>query len=150
MKSYLTGGYCWRISFTVLEVFFLAQVSQAFLPSKKACWAHQFQYLGVDQQYPPVMWTECIPLPQGELGCRTTRSNNLRQLLSSPAGFSTPRTRLAFSRRHHQPDKGLRRCPRLRRTSIVPPCACRCGRGTHSLSPSVHSHRLIIAPFSIP
>ena len=23
----------------------------SFLPSKKACWAHQFQYLGVDQQY---------------------------------------------------------------------------------------------------
>jgi hypothetical protein len=98
----------------------------------------------------PVMWTRCIPLPQGELGCRTTRSKNLRQLLSSPACFSTPRTRLAFSRRHHQPDKCLRRCPRLRRTSIVPPCACRCGRGTHSLSPSVHAHRLIITPFSIP
>ena len=53
------------------------------------------------------------------------RSKNLRQLLSSPACFSTPRTRLAFSRRHHQPDKCLRRCPRRRRTSIVPPCACR-------------------------
>ena len=26
----------------------------SFLPSKKACWAHQFQYLGVDQQYPGV------------------------------------------------------------------------------------------------
>jgi hypothetical protein len=93
------------------------------------------------------MWRRCIPLPQGELGCRTTRSKNLRQLLSSPAGFSTPRTRLAFSRRHHQPYKCLRRCPRLRRTSIVQPCACRCGRGPHSLSPSVHSHRLIITPF---
>jgi hypothetical protein len=24
------------------------------LPSKQACWAHQFRYLGVGQQYPPV------------------------------------------------------------------------------------------------
>jgi hypothetical protein len=31
--------------------------SSDFLPSKKACWAHQFRYLGVDQQYPPVMCT---------------------------------------------------------------------------------------------
>ena len=29
----------------------------SFLPSKKACRAHQFQYLGVDQQYPPVIST---------------------------------------------------------------------------------------------
>jgi len=46
-------GYCWRIYFTVLAVLFLASVSQAFLPSKKAYWAHQFRYLGVGQQYPP-------------------------------------------------------------------------------------------------
>src|SRR4029453_8065063 len=29
-------GYCWRISFKVLAVLFLASVSQAFLPSKQA------------------------------------------------------------------------------------------------------------------
>jgi hypothetical protein len=33
---------------------FLGEVCSAFLPSKKACWAHQFRYLGVDQQYPTV------------------------------------------------------------------------------------------------
>ena len=37
--------------FKVLEVLFLGEVFPAFLPSKKVCWAHQFQYLGVDQQY---------------------------------------------------------------------------------------------------
>jgi hypothetical protein len=34
--------YCWRIYFKVLEVLFLASVSQAFLPSKKACEIHKF------------------------------------------------------------------------------------------------------------
>jgi hypothetical protein len=31
----ITGGYCWRIYFKVLEALFLASVSQAFLPSKE-------------------------------------------------------------------------------------------------------------------
>jgi hypothetical protein len=30
----------------------------AFLPSKKACWAYQFRYLEVSQQYPPVIGTQ--------------------------------------------------------------------------------------------
>jgi hypothetical protein len=47
-----TGGYCWPTSFKVLRVLFLGAVSSAFLPSKKACWAHQFRYVGVGQQYP--------------------------------------------------------------------------------------------------
>jgi hypothetical protein len=38
----------------VLGVLFLGEVYSAFLPSKKACWAHQFRYLGVGQQYPGV------------------------------------------------------------------------------------------------
>ena len=38
--------------FKVLGVLFLGEVYSAFLPSKKACWAHQFRYLEVDQQYP--------------------------------------------------------------------------------------------------
>jgi hypothetical protein len=50
----ITYGYCWPTSFKVLEVLFLGEVSSAFLPSKKACWAHQFRYLGVGQQYPYV------------------------------------------------------------------------------------------------
>ena len=54
-----TGGYCWPTSFKVLEVLFLGEVSSAFLPSKKACWAHQFRYLGVGQQYPGVFWWLC-------------------------------------------------------------------------------------------
>src|SRR5262245_1630153 len=45
-------GYCWPTSFKVLGVLFLGEVYSAFLPSKKACWAHQFRYLGVGQQYP--------------------------------------------------------------------------------------------------
>jgi hypothetical protein len=52
--SQYTIGYCWSTPFKVLEVLFLGEVCSAFLPSKKACWAHQFQYLGVDQQYPKV------------------------------------------------------------------------------------------------
>src|SRR3712207_8617031 len=50
-----TPGYCWSTPFKVLGVLFLGAVCSAFLPSKKACWAHQFRYLGVDQQYPPVL-----------------------------------------------------------------------------------------------
>src|SRR5262245_55059309 len=49
-----TGGYCWSTPFKVLEVHFLGEICSAFLPSKKACWAHQFRYWGVDQQYPGV------------------------------------------------------------------------------------------------
>ena len=37
--------------FKVLAVLFLASVSQAFLPSKKACWTDKFRHLGVRQQY---------------------------------------------------------------------------------------------------
>src|SRR4029453_18205310 len=44
---HITGGYCWRTSFKVLEVLFLGEVSSAFLPSKKACWAHQFATWGL-------------------------------------------------------------------------------------------------------
>src|SRR5262249_58025924 len=43
---------CCPTSFNVLEVLFLVAVSSAFLPSKKACGAHQFRYWGVGQQYP--------------------------------------------------------------------------------------------------
>ena len=47
-----THGYCWPTSFKVLEVRCLEEVSSAFLPSTKACWAHQFRHWGVGQQYP--------------------------------------------------------------------------------------------------
>jgi hypothetical protein len=43
--------------FKVLGVLFLGAVSSAFLPSKQACGAHQFRYLGVGQQYPGVTCT---------------------------------------------------------------------------------------------
>ena len=49
-----TVGYCWPTYIKVLGVLCLGEVSSTFLPSKKACWAHQFQYLGVGQQYPVV------------------------------------------------------------------------------------------------
>jgi hypothetical protein len=45
-------GYCWRISFKVLGVLFIAEVSPAFLPSKKAYGIHKFQHFWVRQQYP--------------------------------------------------------------------------------------------------
>ena len=44
--------YCWRIYFKALEVLYLMQVSQAFLPSKKACGIHKFRHFRVLQQYP--------------------------------------------------------------------------------------------------
>jgi hypothetical protein len=50
-----TSRYCWPTSFKVLGVLFLREVSPAFLPSKQACWAHQFRYLGVGQQYPALL-----------------------------------------------------------------------------------------------
>jgi hypothetical protein len=49
-----TGGYCWSTSFKVLGVLFLGEISSAFLPSKKAGWAHQFRSWVVGQQYPGV------------------------------------------------------------------------------------------------
>ena len=86
----------------------------------------------------------------GHPECRTTHSRNRRPLGSSLACFSTPRMRLAFSRRHNQPSQRLRRCPGLRKTSVGKPCAGRRGRGTHSLSPSVHSHTLLTHTFGWP
>jgi hypothetical protein len=50
-----TFGYCWSTHFKVLAVLFLGEVCSAFLPSKKACWAHQFRHFGVRQQYPFVL-----------------------------------------------------------------------------------------------
>src|SRR5215475_15221691 len=50
----ITGGYCWPTSFRVLEVLLLGGISSAFLPSKKACWAHKFRHVRVGQQYPAV------------------------------------------------------------------------------------------------
>src|SRR5262249_11823580 len=58
MASPFTVGYCWPTYIKVLGVLCLREVSSTFLPSKKACWAHQFQYLGVGQQYPGVI---CAP-----------------------------------------------------------------------------------------
>src|SRR5215471_17110614 len=54
VKYQISGGYCWPTYIKVLGVLCLGEVSSTFLPSKKACWAHQFQYLGVGQQYPVV------------------------------------------------------------------------------------------------
>ena len=51
-QSQKTTRYCWPTSFKVLGVLYLAEVSLAFLPSKKACWTHKFRHLGVGQQYP--------------------------------------------------------------------------------------------------
>src|SRR4029450_8333891 len=49
--------------FKVLGVPFLGEVSSAFLPSKKACWAHQFRYLGgwptvSEGLHPYIRWTK--------------------------------------------------------------------------------------------
>jgi hypothetical protein len=58
-----TGGYCWPTSFNVRRVLFLGEVSSAFLPSKTASWTPKFRHLGVDQQYPGVMWMSYSRLP---------------------------------------------------------------------------------------
>jgi hypothetical protein len=50
--SHKTSRYCWPTPFKVLEVLSLGEIYSAFWPSKMACWAHQFCYLGVGQQYP--------------------------------------------------------------------------------------------------
>src|SRR5437764_15127662 len=91
-----TGRYCWPTSFKVLGVLFLGEASSAFWPSKKACWTHQFQCLGVGQQYPPVSSTRWSLLPEGQSGCRRTHAKNLCLLDSSSAGFSTLRILLGF------------------------------------------------------
>ena len=50
-----TPRYCWPTPFKVRRVLFLGGISSAFLPSKKASWAHQFSYLRVGQQYRGVL-----------------------------------------------------------------------------------------------
>ena len=82
-------GYCWRIYFTVLAVLFLASVSQAFLPSKKAYWAHQFRYLGVGQQYPPVISTGCHGGDGASETHTETQYNNQCRVRGSPESFWT-------------------------------------------------------------
>ena len=44
------------------------------MPSKKACWAHQFQYLGVGQQY-PVRFLRLIDEP----ACGSRKSTIVQQ-----------------------------------------------------------------------
>src|SRR5262245_1544267 len=52
-------NYCWPTYFKVLEVLFLGGVSSAFLPCKKAYYAHKFRHVGVGQQY-PLVFCECL------------------------------------------------------------------------------------------
>jgi hypothetical protein len=83
----------------------------------------------------PVKSTGRSPLLQRQSGCRTTHGKNLCPLGSSPAGFSTPRTLLFFSRRRNPPSRVL-----CGRTAVVPRCICLRWRGTRlcllqSLSP---------------
>jgi hypothetical protein len=73
---YKTPGYCWPTPFKVLGVLFLGEVCSAFLPSKKACWAYQFRYLGVGQQYPPVLYTPGVRSPFPRQKCNKTWSKN--------------------------------------------------------------------------
>jgi hypothetical protein len=70
--SHLTEGYCWPTYFKILGVLFLGEVSSTFLPSKKACWAHQCRYLGVGQQYPEVFETQFNLSALSELPSDTT------------------------------------------------------------------------------
>ena len=66
-------------SFKVLAVLFLGEVCSAFLPSKKACWAHQFRYLGVDQQYPSGFLSAMTrPLARACLWSASTRDRGAR------------------------------------------------------------------------
>jgi len=58
--THKTSGSCWRISFEVLGVLFLAEVSPAFLPSEKAYGIHKFQHFWVRQQYPSVIGAGAI------------------------------------------------------------------------------------------
>jgi hypothetical protein len=85
----LTGGYCWSTPFKVLGVLFLEEVCAAFLPSKKACGAYQFRYLGVDQQYPPVMWTPGLRHSAARKKCNKTQSKINVRLLAGTGGFWT-------------------------------------------------------------
>src|SRR4051812_32554036 len=57
--SQKTSRYCWRIYFNVLEVLFLASVSPAFLPSKKACGVHKFGTSEFANSIPPFFATAC-------------------------------------------------------------------------------------------
>src|SRR5881628_1003589 len=64
--SHKTPGYCWPTYFKVLEVLFLALVSQAFLPSKKACGTYKFRHLGIRQQY-PFVFRDSVSKPSEKL-----------------------------------------------------------------------------------
>src|SRR5436305_13682462 len=69
-------------SFNVREVLFLSQVSQAFLPSQKACWTHGFRHWGVGQQYPVVFRDKLASLHRRvakALWCYWRRTSTLLQ-----------------------------------------------------------------------
>src|SRR6516164_1154971 len=57
--------------------------------SKKACWAHQFQYLGVGQQYPPVIYTHDDRGNAADLTCTETQSIHQRRVGGRPGSFWT-------------------------------------------------------------
>jgi len=93
LRVRLSPGYCWPTSFKVLGVLFLGEVFSAFWPSKKACWARQFRYLGVGQQYLPVIGTRGKGQPEAPYLCRTSRSNKLCSIDLPPPGYSTAHPR---------------------------------------------------------
>ena len=84
-----TPGYCWRTSFKVLEVPFLAHISRAFWPSKKACWIDKFRHCGVRQQYPPVISTHAAQPHPGTRPRTETQSINQRRVGRWPGSFWT-------------------------------------------------------------
>jgi hypothetical protein len=101
----LSPGYCWPTSCKVLGVLFLGDVSSAFLPSKKACWVHQFRHLGVSQQYPPVCSTVhsvCL-LPRKM--CPKTYEKNQCQIARRGGSFWTVREQESVTPAH-----GGRKC----------------------------------------
>jgi len=108
LKSQKREGYCWPTHFKVLGVLFLREVSPAFLPSKQACWTHEFRHWGVGQQYPPVCWTHAEQLHPGARACTETQSINQRRVGGGPGSFSTPADRSA-SQKLSTPVS----CPRL-------------------------------------
>ena len=89
LRVRLSPGYCWPTSFKVLGVLYLAEVSLAFLPSKKACWTHKFRHLGVGQQYPPVSSTPAEQPNPGARSCTETQSTNQCQVGGCSGSFST-------------------------------------------------------------
>ena len=86
----LTPGYCWSTSFQAPWLLLVLRISCVLRPSKMPYARHNFQHLGVRQQYPPVICTRDQRDIFPSMACTETQSINQGRVGGWPEVFGRP------------------------------------------------------------